>query len=161
MTEKPKSQYAQIFSLAFLALIAIVIWVIAVYPQSSSISKPSPTLAPEPAFTPKPTSIPFVMPEGDFEMSWDTYNSQYNSLGGIVTIRKQGSRYTEKIVMSDGSSANFDLVLISEGKVIKLDGHFGVIAYSLPPHDYMQIESNGWLGFYDEQGLIYSVPPLK
>jgi hypothetical protein len=101
------------------------------------------------------------MPKSDFEMSWNIYNSQYDSLGGIATIRRQGSKYTEKIVMSDGSSATYDLVLIQEGNTIKLDGHFGVISYNLSPHDYMQIENNGWLGFYDEQGLIYRVPPLK
>jgi hypothetical protein len=110
--------------------------------------------------TPRPTAIPFVMPKGDFQMSWDSYNSEYNSFRGIITITKKGSNYMEKIVMSDGSNATYNLRIISEGSVIKLDGHFGN-SYSLYPHDYIQIESNGWLGFYDEQGLIYRVPPLK
>lgn len=100
------------------------------------------------------------VPNGDFEMNWDTYSSEYNSLGGILTIRKQGSNYTEKIVMSDGSSGIYDLTILSEGNKIKLDGHLGD-SYSIYPHDYIQIESNGWLGFYDEQGLIYKVPPLR
>ena len=113
-----------------------------------------------PTFTPEPTAIPFVMPKGDFEISWNTYNSEYDSLGGIVTIRRQGSKYTEKIVMSDGSGGTFDLTVISEGSEIKLSGHLGD-PYSLYPHDYIQIESNGWLGFYDDQGYIYGVPPLK
>ncbi len=93
-------------------------------------------------------------------MRWDIYNDEYDKLGGIVTIRKQGSKYTEKIVMSDGSSAIYDLTVISEGSEIKLSGHMGD-PYSLYPHDYIEIESNGWLGFYDDQGYIYSVPPLK
>jgi hypothetical protein len=110
--------------------------------------------------TPRPTAIPFTIPKGDFQMSWDSYSSEYNSFGGIITITKKGSNYMEKIVMSDGSNATYNLRIISEGSVIKLDGHFGN-SYSLYPHDYIQIESNGWLGFYDEQGLIYRVPPLK
>lgn len=121
---------------------------------------PTQTPTPKPSSTPRPSATPFAMPQGDFEMSWDTYNSQYDSSGAVVTIRKQGSRYTEKIVMPDGSSGNFDLTLIHEGNTIKLDGHFGD-SYSLSPHDYIQIESNGWLGFYDDMGLIYKVPPLK
>lgn len=62
--------------------------------------------------------------------------------------------------MSDGSSGTYDLTVISEGSVIKLSGHLGN-PYSLYPHDYIQVESNGWLGFYDDQGYIYGVPPLK
>ena len=108
--------------------------------------------------TPRPTTIPFVIPKGDFQMSWDSYSSEYNSLGGIITITKKGSDYLEKIVMSDGSSATYNLSILSEGSVIKLDGHFGD-SYKIKPHDYIQIESTGWLGFYDEQGLIYRVPP--
>lgn len=96
--------------------------------------------------------------KGDFEMSWDSYSSEYNSLGGVITITKKGSSYTEKIVMSDGSSATYNLSVLSEGSVIKLDGHFGD-SYEIYPHDYIQIESNGWLGFYDDKGLIYRVPP--
>ena len=113
----------------------------------------------EPTRTSLSTSIPFVMPTGNFQMSWNTYNSEYDLLGGIVTIRRQGSKYTEKIVMSDGSNGTFDLSVISEGGEIKLSGNLGD-PYSLYPHDYIQIESNGWLGFYDDQGLIYSVPLL-
>lgn len=119
------------------------------------------------ASTPQPTHVAATVPtksssslEGNFEMSWNIYNSDYNSLGGILTIRKQGSKYTEKIVMSDGSSGTYDLTVISEGSVIKLSGHLGN-PYSLYPHDYIQVESNGWLGFYDDQGYIYGVPPLK
>jgi hypothetical protein len=63
-------------------------------------------------------------------------------------------------VLSDGSSGIYDLTVISEGNEIKLSGHLGD-SYSLYPHDYMQIESNGWLGFYDDQGYIYGVAPLK
>lgn len=107
-----------------------------------------------------PSSSSSSSTKGDFEMSWDIYSSEYNSLGGILTIRRQGSRYTEKIVMSDGSSGLYDLTVLSEGNEIKLDGHMGD-SYSIYPHDYIQIESDGWLGFYDDQGLIYRVPPLK
>lgn len=109
-----------------------------------------------PTSTPEPTSIPFVMPTGDFKMSWDTYSSEYNSLGGILTIRKQGSKYTQTLVMSDKSCGTTDLTVISEGDEIKLtdrpDNSFG---------DYMVISSNGYLNFYDKQGIIYSVPPLS
>lgn len=119
-----------------------------------------PTNTPGPTNTPKPTAIPFVMPKGDFEMSWDIYSSEYNTLGGILTISRKGSKYTEKLVLSDGSSGIYDLTVISEGNEIKLSGHLGD-SYSLYPHDYMQIESNGWLGFYDDQGYIYGVAPLK
>lgn len=107
-----------------------------------------------------PTSIPFIMPKGDFQMSWNIYSSEYNSLGGIVTIARNGNRYVEKIVMSDGSSGVYNLSVISEGRVIKLDGHLGD-SYNIYPNDYIQIESDGWLSFYDNKGLIYSVPPLK
>jgi len=109
-----------------------------------------------PTFTPEPTSIPFVMPTGDFKISWDTYSSEYNSLGGILTIRRQGSKYTQTLVMSDKSCGTTDLTVISEGSEIKLTDRpgnsFG---------DYMVISSNGYLNFYDKQGIIYSVPPLN
>jgi hypothetical protein len=106
--------------------------------------------------TPEPTSIPFVMPAGDFEMSWDTYSSEYNSLGGILTIRRQGSKYTQTLVYSDGSCGTTDLTVISEGEEVKLTDRpgnsFG---------DYMTISSNGYLYFYDNQGVIYGVPLLN
>ena len=104
----------------------------------------------------EPTSDSFIMPKGDFEMSWDIYSSEYNSLGGIVTIRRQGSKYTEKLVMSDGSSGTYPLTVISEGSEIKLTDRPGN-SYG----DYMIISKDGYLHFYDNQGLIYSVPPLK
>ena len=119
---------------------------------------PTPTPIP-PTFTPEPTAIPLVMPKGDFEMSWNIYNSEYNSIGGILTIRRQGSKYTEKLVMSDGSSAINDLSVISEGSEIKLTGHLGITSSLYG--DYMAIDSDGWLVFYDSQGYIYGVPPLK
>ena len=108
-----------------------------------------------PTFTPEPTAIPFVMPNGDFEMSWNIHNSEYNPLGGILTIRRQGSKYTEKLGMSDGSNAINDLTVISEGSEIKLTGHLGITSSLYG--DYMVIDSDGWLGFYDDQGYIYGV----
>lgn len=113
--------------------------------------------------TPQPTQAAANIPTksssssgGNFEMSWDIYSSEYNSLGGILTIRKQGSKYTQKLVMSDGSSGTYDLTLISDNNGIKLTdspgNSFG---------DYMLISSDGYLSFYDKQGLIYSVPPLR
>ena len=81
--------------LVFLLLIVLAILL--------SSCAPAPTPVP-PTSTPEPTAIPFVMPKGDFEMSWNIYNSEYNSSGGIVTIRRQGSSYTEKIVYPDGSN---------------------------------------------------------
>ena len=140
------------------AFLLIWIFTIALFGCASTATPILPTLTPAPTNTPKPTSTPFVMPKGDFQMSWDSYSSEYNSLGGIITITKKGSDYMEKIMMSDGSSATYNLSILSEGIVIKLDGHFGN-SYKIYPHDYIQIESNGWLGFYDEQGLIYRVSP--
>ena len=119
--------------------------------QTQIASTPQDTQAVTPLSTKTPSFI-----EGNFEMNWNIYNSEYNSLGGIVTIRKQGSTYTEKLVMPDGSSATYNLTVISEGREIKLtdspNNSFG---------DYMLISSDGYLGFYDNQGYIYSVPPLK
>lgn len=106
--------------------------------------------------TPEPTSIPFVMPTGDFQMSWDTYNSEYNSLGGILTIRRQGSKYTQTLVMSDGSCGITDLTVMSEGDEVKLTDRLGNSF-----GDYMNISSNGYLYFYDKQGVIYGIPPLS
>lgn len=111
---------------------------------------------PTPMPTPEPTPTPFVMPQGDFEMSWNLYDSEYNSLGGILTIRRQGSSYTSKLVMSDGSSATYELTAVPFGKQIRLyedpDNSFG---------DYMYISIwNGSLNFCDNQGFIYSVPLL-
>lgn len=103
-----------------------------------------------------PTSMPFVMPKDDFEMSWDTYNSEYNSMGGILTIRKQGDKYTMRLVMSDGSKGINDLTVMPTGNEIRLTerpgNSFG---------DYMYISDNGYLYFCDKQGVIYSVPPLE
>ncbi len=105
---------------------------------------------------PKPTSTPFVMPIGDFKMSWNTYNSEYDSLGGILTIRRQGSKYTQTLVMSDGSCGITDLTVISKGNEIKLTDRPGD-----PSGDYMAISNNGDLYFDDNQGVIYSVPLLN
>jgi hypothetical protein len=107
-------------------------------------------------YPPLPTAKPFVMPTGDFSLSWDTYNSEYNSFGGILTIQRKGSRYTQKIVMSDGSSDTTELTVISDGDEIKLTDRpgnsFG---------DYMYISSTGYLYFCDNQGVIYTVPLLN
>jgi len=120
----------------------------------------APALTPiPPTSTPEPTAIPFVMPKGDFVMSWNTYNSQYDSQGSILTIRRQGSNYTEKDVFSDGSGGTFALTAISEESEIKLTGHLGITSSLYG--DYMVIDSRGWLVFYDSQGYIYGVPPLN
>jgi hypothetical protein len=110
-----------------------------------------------PTFTPEPTSIPFVMPKGDFEMSWDIYSSEYNSLGGILTIRRSGSKYTQTLLMSDGSGETVPLSVKNVNGEERLhddrfDDYYG---------DYMVIDKDGWLIFYDKQGYIYGVPPLK
>ncbi|MFN8398470.1 MAG: hypothetical protein U0X74_00535 [Anaerolineales bacterium] len=112
-----------------------------------------------PASAPKPAMTQFVMPKGDFEMSWDIYNSEYNSMGGTLTIHRQGTKYSEKLVMSDGSSTINELTVISEGSEIKLTGHLGITTSAYG--DYMVINKYGWLGFYDDKGYIYGVPPLK
>lgn len=109
-----------------------------------------------PIFTSKPTTIPIAMPTDNFKMSWDIYNSTYRPDHGILTIRKQGSTYTQTIVYPDGSCGTDDLTLISQGEGIKLSdssaNSFG---------DYMIISSNGYLNFYDNQGIIYGVPLLN
>ena len=112
------------------------------------------------ASTPQPTQTPtkpLFSPENNFEMSWNIYDSRYNTLGGILTIRKQDSKYTKKLVMPDGSSGTYNLTIISEGNVgIKLTDSLGN-----PFGDYMLISKDGSLRFYDDQGFIYSVPPLN
>ena len=119
-----------------------------------------PTTTPiPPTFTPEPTAIPFFMPKGDFEMSWNIYSSEYNSMGGILTISRQGSKYTEKLVYPDGSNGIFDLTVLFEGSEIKLTGHLGITSSLYG--DYMVIDNSGWLVFYDSQGYIYGVPPLN
>ena len=93
-------------------------------------------------------SNPFIMPTGDFVISWNIYNSEYNTLGGILTIRRQGSNYTQMLVMSDGSSETSDLSVVSEGSnkirfAENPGGYFG---------DFMYISSTGYLVFCDSQG---------
>lgn len=113
--------------------------------------------------TQKPTQVATIAAtkssfslQGNFEISWNIYNSEYNSLGGILTIRKQGSTYTQRLVMSDGSSGSSDLTVISETPQLKLTDRPGN-AFG----DYMLITKDRYLHFYDKQGIIYSVPPLK
>ena len=101
----------------------------------------------------QPTLIPFVMPKGDFSLSWNTYSSLYNSLGGILTITRQGNAYSQTVVYTDGSCGTSKLSAATEGGVIKFtdvpDNPFG---------DYMTIEDDGSLAFYDNQGIVYAVP---
>lgn len=123
---------------------------------TSTPNPPASTPIP-PTFTSKPTAIPFVMPKGDFEMSWDIYSSEYFSTHCVLTIRRLGSKYSEKLVCPDGSSGIFDLTVISEGNEINLTGHLGITSSLYG--DYMVINSRGWLVFNDSQGYIYSVPP--
>ena len=107
-------------------------------------------------YPPPPTPIPFEMPSGDFEMSWNIYDKEYNTLGGILTIRRQGSKYTQELVMSDGSSETTVLSVLSDGDEIRLTDRPGN-----PFGDYMYISSTGYLYFCDNQGVIYTVPPLN
>ena len=114
---------------------------------------PTPIL---PTFTPEPTSTPFVMPTGNFQMSWNIYNSQYNTMGGIVTIYKQGLTYTEKEVMTDGSGGMMGITVTPQGTNLK------IVEADMAGSDYMLISSSdGSLSYCDNQGLIYSVPLLK
>ena len=147
-----------------LAVIGIIVAVCTIFGSISlnllkfgtTSNLPSSSLPSHTFSSPTSSSLsPIVMPSGDFEISWDIYDSQYDSLGGILTIRRQGSKYTQTLVMSDGSCGTTDLTVLSQGKEIKLTDRpgnsFG---------DYMLISSNGYLSFYDNQGVIYSVPPL-
>ena len=104
----------------------------------------------------RPTKTPYGLPKGDFEKSWDTYNFVYNSTGGIITIRRQGAKYTMEKVMYDGSGKTYDLTVISAGDEIKLTDHPGN-----PAGDYLLISKEGYLSFYNKQGLMYSVSELK
>jgi hypothetical protein len=124
-------------------------------PSTSIPSTSVPTTSPP--ITLKPTTNPFVKPKGDFQMSWDIYSSQYNSLGGILTIRRNGSKYTQSLLMSDGSGETVPLsvkIVNGEERLYdeRFDDYYG---------DYMLIEKNGYLSFYDKQGFIYTVPPLR
>ena len=57
----------------------------------------------------------------------------------------------------DGKMDTYDLTIISDkpGNIKLTDSPSN--AYG----DYMLISSDGYLNFYDNQGLIYRVPPLK
>lgn len=109
------------------------------------------------AKTPVPTKVISRSTNSDFQMSWNIYSSVYNSLGGILTISKQGSRYIQTLVMHDGSSQTVFLTVKAVNGEERLyderfDDYYG---------DYMVIESDGTLTFYDNKGYIYSVAPLK
>lgn len=121
-----------------------------------SACAPTPTPVP-PTFTPEPTTIPFVMPTGNFQMSWNNYNSQYNTYTpAIVTISKQEFTYTEKEVFSDGSGGMMGITVTPQGTNLK------IVEADMAGGDYMLISStNGSLSYYDNQGLIYSVPLLN
>lgn len=105
-------------------------------------------------FPPKPTEVPFVMPSGDFSMSWDTYNNTYNSLGGIMIITRTGDSYSMRLVMNDGSSGNYALTVVPSND--------GYIWLTEDPGnsfgDHMYINDYGDLVFADHQGYIYSAP---
>ena len=55
-----------------------------------------------PTSTPGPTSTLFVMPAGDFKMSWNIYNSEYNPSGAILTIRRQGATILRRLYFLTG-----------------------------------------------------------
>lgn len=143
-----KKQMATVFITA-----AIIFLMNSCAPASTPL--PSASTPIPPVTSPEPTSTPFIMPKGDFELSWNVYNSQYDSLGGIVTIRRAGAQYTETRVMPDKSCNTLDLTVISEGDELVLTEQPGT-----PSNDQIEILSNGYLAFTDNQGLIYSVPPL-
>ena len=110
----------------------------------------------EPTRTSLPTSAPFVMPTGNFQMSWNNYNNQYNTYTpAIITIYKQGLTYTEKEVMTDGSGGMMGITVTPQGTNLK------IVEADMAGGDYMLISSSdGSLSYWDNQGLIYSVPLL-
>lgn len=116
----------------------------------------SPTTITRSPTVPVPTNAPFALPTGDFVLSWDIYNSMYNSTGGILTLRKQGTTYTETIVYPDGSCGTIELSIISEGEEISLTDRPGN-----PFGDKMVITGDGYLNYFDGQGFIYGVPPIQ
>lgn len=108
-------------------------------------------------YPPLPTPTPFVLPSGDFTMSWDTYSSTYNSLGGIMTITRNGNSYSMRLVMKDGSSGNYRLTVIPSN-----DGHIWLTEDPGNPFgDHMYIDDYGYLVFADDQGYIYSASPVR
>jgi hypothetical protein len=132
--------------LVFLAFVVLAILL------SGCASTPIP-----PTFTPEPTAKPFVMPTGNFQMTWNNYNSQYNSYTpAMITIYKQGLTYTEKEVMTDGSGDMMGITVTPQGTNLK------IVEADMAGSDYMLISSSdGSLSYWDNQGLIYSVPLLK
>ena len=93
----------------------------------------------EPTRTSLPTSTPFAMPTGNFQMTWNNYNSQYNSYTpAMITIYKQGLIYTEKEVFSDGSSDMMGITVTQQGTNLK------IVEADMAGSDYMLVSSNRW-----------------
>lgn len=90
----------------------------------------------------------------DFQIQWQ--NSEIYGSGEMIVIVKEGSTYTMTTRFSDGST---------EAKYLSVETVDGVDRlYENPGNlygDYMVVESDGDLAFYDDQGFIYRVPPYK
>lgn len=102
-----------------------------------------------------PTAIPTPIPTKDKTIIGTYYDDYSPSLPYTLIIKKINGTYNKTEIYSDGSQQTITLVannvngeerLVEEGN----DGYFG---------DYMVIESNGDVAFYDKQGLIYRLHP--
>ena len=95
----------------------------------------------------------FALPQtGDLMLSYDTYDSQFNSLGGILTIRRLGGAYAQTMVYSDGSCGTVQLSEMAGQDGLALEESDGS-AYG----DHIVINADGSLTFADSQGPIYTV----
>lgn len=108
---------------------------------------------------PQPTSV--IIPtkkvssnstSGNFSKSW--INSETYGWGETITISKQGSAFTITTKFPDGSGETKYLSVKTVNGEMRLIETAGSL-YG----DYMVIKPDGYLAFYDNQGLIYSIPP--
>lgn len=82
------------------------------------------------------------------------WNNKYDLNCHDIVIKIIGSSYQMTTTCDDGSSDTKTLnveVVNGEQRLVEFAGN--------PYGDYMVIETNGYLAFYDNQGLIYKVPP--
>lgn len=82
------------------------------------------------------------------------FDSDYSPY--TIIIKKVGASYSLEEIYSEGSSQTINLLTEKTGNEERL--------YETPSNafgDYMVIESNGRLSFYDSQGFILSLKPEK
>jgi hypothetical protein len=97
-----------------------------------------------------PTSEPVT--NNTFTIKWRDTNS---STCQDISITKTGSSYQMTTTCVDGSGETEGITVKNVNGTVRLYAHPGNM-YG----DYMVIEDNNYLAFYDDQGLIYRLPPL-